>query len=87
MHSTCIASPEAYLAFYESDDTYQKIAQDETKYASREAIKVMCKAYSTLHESNDTRVRDHFYSVYCITGEIQQMRVEHNPKRVEQLCF
>jgi hypothetical protein len=27
-HSTCIASPEAYLSFYESDDTYQKMALD-----------------------------------------------------------
>jgi hypothetical protein len=27
-HSTCIASPEAYLSFYESDDTNQKMAQD-----------------------------------------------------------
>jgi hypothetical protein len=27
-HSTCIASPEAYLSFYESDDTYKKMAQD-----------------------------------------------------------
>jgi hypothetical protein len=25
-HSSCIASP--YLSFYESDDTYQKMAQD-----------------------------------------------------------
>jgi hypothetical protein len=41
----CIASPEAYLSFYESDDTYQKMAQD----ASREAIQVECKAYSTHH--------------------------------------
>jgi hypothetical protein len=27
-HSTCVASPEAYVAFYESDDIYQKMAQD-----------------------------------------------------------
>jgi hypothetical protein len=27
-HSTCISSPEAYLSFYESDDTYQKMEQD-----------------------------------------------------------
>jgi hypothetical protein len=27
-HSTCIASPDAYLSFYESDETYQKMAQD-----------------------------------------------------------
>jgi hypothetical protein len=27
-HSSCIASPGAYLSFYESDDTDQKTAQD-----------------------------------------------------------
>jgi hypothetical protein len=27
-HSTCVALPEAYLSFYESDDTSQKMAQD-----------------------------------------------------------
>jgi hypothetical protein len=25
-HSTCIATPEAYLAFYESDDNYHQMA-------------------------------------------------------------
>jgi hypothetical protein len=27
-HSACNASPEAYLAFYESDDAYRQMAQD-----------------------------------------------------------
>jgi hypothetical protein len=33
------------------------------KYASGEATQVECEAYSTLRESNDTWVRDHFYRV------------------------
>jgi hypothetical protein len=35
-HSTCNDSPEAYSAFYESDETNRKMAQD--KYASSEEI-------------------------------------------------
>jgi hypothetical protein len=27
-HSTCITSPEAYLAINESDDTYHQLAKD-----------------------------------------------------------
>jgi hypothetical protein len=36
------------------------------KCASREAIQVECEAYSTLHESNYTWVRDHFYRVTTV---------------------
>jgi hypothetical protein len=61
-HSTCIVSPEAYLDFYESDDTYKKNGTRCDKYASHEAIQDECEAYSTLHESDITWVRDHFYS-------------------------
>jgi hypothetical protein len=54
-HSTCIASPEAYLSFYESDDFNQKMAQD-VKYcihiASSEAILVKCEPYSTLESGS-----------------------------------
>jgi hypothetical protein len=53
-HSTCIASPEAYLSFYESDDTYQKMAQDVINMPHVKQYKTECESYSTLHESNDT---------------------------------
>jgi hypothetical protein len=49
-----LAAPAPQHCFYESDDTYQKMAQRCDKYASREAIQVECEANSTLHESNDT---------------------------------
>jgi hypothetical protein len=40
-HSTCITSPEAYLAFYESDVTfYESHGTRCDKYASSEAIQV-----------------------------------------------
>jgi hypothetical protein len=46
-NATCIASPEAYLAFYESDDTYCQMAQDVIKiYVSSEAIHVEYEPYS-----------------------------------------
>jgi hypothetical protein len=44
-----------------SENGRSENGQCTDKYASREAIQVECEAYSTLHESNDTEARDHFY--------------------------
>jgi hypothetical protein len=46
-HSTCIASPEAYLSFYESDATYQKMAQDVINMPYMQQYKLIVK--HTLH--------------------------------------
>jgi hypothetical protein len=68
-HSTCIAPPEAYLSFYESDDTYKKMAKDVTNMPHVKQYKSSVKRI--LHfMSQITFESGTTFTVYCGTFQI-----------------